>query len=103
MAYSELSDLKKPLARALKQVALAGPAAVLFPAWSDSVGPVLAGRSRPVRLHRGVLTVEVSPEFLVPLERERALLIQRLNERLGRGSVSRVFFVARRSLENEHP
>lgn len=94
MAWSDFHDVKGPLARALGRVAEAGPGSVLAPVWADVVGGALATRSRPVRLHEGVLTVEADPEFLPDLERERDLLRDRLNARLGKGAVRQLRYLA---------
>ena len=93
MARSELKDARGPLARALGNIAKAGPAGVLEPLWAEVVG-ALSSRSRPVRLHDGVLTVESDPQFLAFLERDRAVLIERLNARLGRRAVRQLLFVS---------
>lgn len=93
MARSDFHDVKGPLARALGQVAEAGPASVLAPVWAEAVGGALARRSRPVRLHEGVLTVETDAEFLADLERERELLRQRLNARLGKEAVRQIRYL----------
>jgi hypothetical protein len=97
MAQSTLTDLQGPLSRALRQVALAGPGVVLFPVWAAVVGPLLAGRSRPVRLHQGALTIEIDSDFLAELENQRHLLCHRLDERLGKGAVRQLHFLAKRS------
>lgn len=93
MARSDFSDMKGALGRALRQVAEAGPASVLGPVWEEVVGAALARHSRPVRLQDGALTVAVSPEFAAELEREQATLCGRLNARLGKDSVRRLWLV----------
>ena len=90
MARSELKDAKGPLARALGAIAREGPASVLGPLWAEVVGQALAGHSRPVRLCDAVLTVVAEAQFTGDLERERPLLCQRLNARLGRGAVRQI-------------
>ena len=94
MARSQFADLKSPLSKALRQVAEAGPAAVLAPVWGDVVGGGLGAQSRPVRLVDGALTVCVRPEFMAILAAEQTTLIQRLNARLGARAVRVIYFVA---------
>jgi len=93
MARSKFADMKGPLARALRQVAEAGPATVLTPVWAEAVGAALASRSRPVILSGGVLTIEADPQFIVDLERERETLRSRLNARLGRNVIHTLRFI----------
>lgn len=98
MASSNFADLKGPLAKALSLVAQAGPANALALVWAEAVGPFLAKHSRPVRLHRGSLTVEANPEFLGELESVRIDICKRLNSRLGRESVQKLYLISKRML-----
>ncbi|MBI5545552.1 MAG: DUF721 domain-containing protein [Deltaproteobacteria bacterium] len=93
MARSEFTDAKGPLARALRQVAEAGPGDVLTPVWAEAVGAALAAHSRPVRLSEGTLTVSADPEFIMDLEYEQQVLVTRLNARLGRNAVRKLSFM----------
>jgi hypothetical protein len=57
-------------------------------AWMDAVGPSLSARSRPTALSRGILHVAVEDHrWRDQLDAERALILRRLNARLGAGSV----------------
>ncbi|MFN7130521.1 MAG: DciA family protein, partial [Myxococcales bacterium] len=69
MAQSSFHALKGPLARALGNLAKGGHGDALVPLWTEAVGPVLAARSRPVRLEAGVLTVEADRDFTFDLRR----------------------------------
>ncbi|MGI5864534.1 MAG: DUF721 domain-containing protein [Myxococcales bacterium] len=95
MARSDFHDLKGALAKALGSTARLGSAAALAPLWREVVG-ALADHSRPTRLDEGVLFVEASPEFLFDLQRNDDLLLERLQDRLGRGTVRAIRFIATR-------
>ena len=96
MAHSSFTDLKTPLARALRHIAEAGPSGALGVVWHDAAGALLAARSRPVRLARGALTLECDPDFAIDVERASDLLCARLNARLGRNAVRRLIVVPSR-------
>ncbi len=100
MARSSFTDLKDPLARALRHIAEAGSGGALEVVWRDAAGALLAARSRPVRLARGALTLECDPDFAVDLERASDLLCTRLNARLGRGAVRRLIIIPCRGADS---
>jgi len=62
--------------------------------WEAVVGATLARHARPRELRRGVLVVAVdSPEWMQELQFLKHELGERLNARLGRTAVRRVFVV----------
>ena len=57
-------------------------------AWMDAVGPSLSARTRPTALSRGVLHVAVvDHRWRDQIDAARALILRRLNARLGAGTV----------------
>ena len=64
---------------------------VIKAAWPEIVAERWRGRSRPVRLERGVLTVEVSDGAAASgLRLEQRKIRTALEERLGSGEVARI-------------
>jgi predicted nucleic acid-binding Zn ribbon protein len=62
--------------------------------WDAAVGPTLARHARPRRLARGVLLVAVdSSEWMQELQFLKHELRSRLNARLGREAIRRIFVV----------
>lgn len=90
MARSSFKALKGPLARALGGVATAGQPEALQPIWAETVGPVIAARSRTVKLEHGVLTVEADGEFAGDLVRAESELRSRLQELMGERTLRRI-------------
>jgi predicted nucleic acid-binding Zn ribbon protein len=68
-----------------------------YPIWSEwtvLVGAAVACHTRPKRLRRGVLVVDVDgPEWMHQLRYLKRDLCQRLNERLGKRVVRDLFLV----------
>src|SRR5206468_11966931 len=65
-----------------------GLAPVPLRAWTDAVGPSLSARTRPTALSRGVLHVAVQDHrWRDQIDAARALILRRLNARLGPGTV----------------
>lgn len=68
-----------------------------YPIWSEwttLVGAVVASHTRPKRLRRGVLVVDVDgPEWMHQLRYLKRDLCQRLNDRLGKRVVRDLFLV----------
>jgi hypothetical protein len=57
-------------------------------AWMDAVGPSLSARTRPTALSRGILHVAVvDHRWRDQIDAARALILRRLNARLGPGTV----------------
>lgn len=64
---------------------------VIKGAWSEIVSETWSDRSRPVRLEKGVLTVEVSDGGTASrLRMEQRKIRAALDERLGRGEVTKI-------------
>lgn len=64
---------------------------VIKSAWSEIVSETWSERSRPVRLEKGVLTVEVSDGGAASrLRMEQTKIRAALDERLGRGEVVKI-------------
>ncbi len=57
----------------------------IFSAWTEIVGEFFARHSRPVRLHQGLLVVNVlQPTVLYELDRQwKTLILTKLKERFG--------------------
>jgi predicted nucleic acid-binding Zn ribbon protein len=82
--------LPRVLARLSRET---GRGAHFRPVWEDVVGTVAARHSTPVSLERGTLVVEVeSPRWAAALEGQDAQVRARLDERLGEGAVTQVFY-----------
>jgi len=82
------------LARALRERRLWRSFAPLpLQAWMDAVGPSLSARTRPTALSCGVLHVAVLDyRWRDQIDAARALILRRLNARLGAGTVRRFQF-----------
>jgi len=66
--------------------------AQIFERWEDLAGPVLAKRSQPMKLRRGVLTVAtVSPVWMHRFSYEKAEILQKINKILGTEPVEEIF------------
>ena len=88
-----LEALDQALAQVLERVTEGGLAAfeVIKQAWEDVVGEELQERSRPVRLSKGVLTVEVSDGGTASrLRLEQRRIRGELQTLLGRGAVAQI-------------
>lgn len=94
MARSEPKTLESLLPRVLARLAEeSGRGQALAPVWAAVVGPHLARHTRPHALQGRTLVVDVAgPEWLRSLEDEAASLCERLNARLGEGSVKSLAF-----------
>ena len=57
----------------------------IFAAWSEIVGDFFAKHSRPVRLHQGLLVVNVlQPTVMYELDRQwKSLILTKLKDRFG--------------------
>jgi len=77
------------LTRALKQKRFSRTLTPIpLQAWMDAVGPSLSARTRPTALSRGILHVAVVDHRLRDqIDAARALILRRLNARLGPGTV----------------
>ncbi|MBI3449786.1 MAG: DUF721 domain-containing protein [Acidobacteria bacterium] len=73
-------------------------------AWSRAVGPTLGAVSRPSKLARGCLIVDVgSAVWLRELEHLRAVILSRLNEWLAPESIDALAFSLRPGLHRSPP
>ena len=76
---------------------------VIKTAWAEVVTETWRERSRPVRLERGVLTVEVSDGGAASrLRLEQGKIRAALDERLGRGEVAQIKLKVSRSKDWPH-
>jgi len=77
------------LTRALKQKRFSRALTPIpLQAWMDAVGPSLSARTRPTALSRGILHVAVvDHRWRDQIDAARALILRRLNARLGPGAV----------------
>lgn len=70
-----------------------GKGRALQPVWAASVGAQIAKHTSPYTLQGGTLVVTVaSAEWAKTLSREEASLLERLNARLGEGTVKALTF-----------
>ncbi|NMO21825.1 DUF721 domain-containing protein [Pyxidicoccus fallax] len=94
MARGEFKSLESLLPRVLARLAEeSGRGQALAPVWAAVVGPHLARHTTPFALQGTTLVVTVSEEqWARSLEAEAASLCERLNERLGPGSVTTLTF-----------
>jgi hypothetical protein len=76
------------LTRALQKRFSRTLAPIPLQAWMDAVGPSLSARTRPTALSRGILHVAViDHRWRDQIDAARALILRRLNARLGPGTV----------------
>lgn len=62
--------------------------------WNDTVGPAIARNAQPEKLRNGTLFVKVSaPTWMQQLQYMKELIVSKLNERLERQVVHKIFFV----------
>ena len=94
MARSEPKTLESLLPRVLTRLAgESGRAMSLMPIWVAAAGANIARHSRPHQLDGKTLIITVeSAEWAQALTREAASLCERLNERLGPGTVTALAF-----------
>jgi predicted nucleic acid-binding Zn ribbon protein len=66
--------------------------AQIFERWDEMAGPVLAKRSQPMKLRRGVLTVAaVSPVWMHRFSYEKASILKKINKLLTRELIEEIF------------
>ena len=62
--------------------------------WDDAVGPAAARNARPERIRNGTLFVKVrAATWMQQLQYTKDIMVERLNQRLGREAVTNIFFV----------
>jgi hypothetical protein len=62
--------------------------------WDEVVGPAVARKAKPSRIQNGKLFVTVSNSaYMQELQFSKMLIRQKLNQKLGEGAVSDIFFV----------
>jgi len=94
MARHEPKSLESLLPRVLARLAQeSGKGHSLAPVWAAAVGPQIAKHTSPYTLQGGTLVVTVaSAEWARTLSLEEASLCERLNARLGAGTVTALSF-----------
>lgn len=94
MARRELKPLESLLPRVLARIAQeSGNAHPLSPVWAAAVGPQISKHTSPYTLQEGTLVVTVrSAEWARALSVEQASVCERLNARLGAGTVTALSF-----------
>ncbi|MFL5344680.1 MAG: DciA family protein [Hyalangium sp.] len=94
MARQEPKSLESLLPRILARIAEeSGKGHSLAPVWAAAVGPQIARHTSPYTLQAGTLVVTVaSAEWARTLSLEEASLCERLNARLGAGTVKALSF-----------
>ena len=94
MARNEPKSLESLLPRVLARLAEeSGKGQSLAPVWAAAVGPQIAKHTSPYTLQAGTLVVTVaSAEWAKNLSLEQASVCERLNARLGEGTVTALSF-----------
>lgn len=94
MARHEPKSLESLLPRVLARLAEeSGKGQSLAPVWAAAVGPQISQHTSPYTLQGGTLVVTVaSAEWARTLSLEQNSLIERLNARLGAGTVKALSF-----------
>ncbi len=76
-----------PLSRRLEDYAV-------WTVWDETVGRAVARNARPEKLRDGTLFVRVrAPAWMQQLHYMRDIMLEKLNRRLGRAAITRIFFV----------
>lgn len=76
-----------PLTRRLDDYAL-------WEIWDDTMGPTVARNAQPDKLRKGTLSVKVrAPTWMQQLQYMKDIMVEKLNERMGREVVTNIFFV----------
>jgi len=93
-AMEKITDI---LDRSLKKVPRASRRLedyAIWSIWNDTVGPTVARNAQPEKLRDGTLFVKVSaPTWMQQLQYMKELITEKLNERLQRSVVRKIFFV----------
>jgi predicted nucleic acid-binding Zn ribbon protein len=94
MPRHEPKSLESLLPRVLARLAEeSGKGQSLAPIWAAAVGPQIAKHTSPYTLQNGTLVVTVaSAQWAKTLSLEQASLCERLNARLGAGTVKALSF-----------
>jgi predicted nucleic acid-binding Zn ribbon protein len=94
MARHEPKPLESLLPRVLARLAEeSGKGSSLTPFWAAMVGPQIAKHTSPYTLREGTLVITVaSAEWARTLSAEQEALCERLNARLGAGTVTTLAF-----------
>ena len=94
MARNEPKSLESLLPRVLARLAEeSGKGHSLAPIWAAAVGPQISTHTSPYTLQAGTLVVTVaSAEWAKTLSLEQAAVCERLNARLGAGTVKALSF-----------
>lgn len=94
MARNEPKSLQALMPRLLARLSEeSGKGQPLTPVWAAAVGPQIAKHTSPYTLQGGTLVVTVaSAEWARTLELEQASVVERLNARLGAGTVTALSF-----------
>ena len=66
----------------------------LWEVWDDTVGPAVARNAQPEKIRNGTLSVRVrAPTWMQQLQYMKDIMVEKLNQRLGREVVTNIFFV----------
>ncbi len=66
----------------------------LWEIWDDTVGPAVARNAQPEKFRNGTLSVRVrAPTWMQQLQYMKDIMVEKLNQRLGREVVTNIFFV----------
>ncbi|HEX9880358.1 MAG TPA: DUF721 domain-containing protein [Candidatus Binatia bacterium] len=66
----------------------------VWPIWNSTVGATVARNAQPEKIRNGTLFVKVtSPTWMQQLQYMKEMIVEKLNERMGRETVKNIFFV----------
>ncbi len=100
-----MERLGEILIQSLKRLNLAGRLTEysVWPIWDETVGPTIARHAQPEKIRRGTLLVKVSaPTWMQQLQYMKDMIVEKLNQRLGKEVVKNIFFVVGK-VETEGP
>ena len=96
---SQVERLGDVLAMSLKRLQL-GPRLDehgVWPIWNDVVGEPIARNAQPEKIRNGTLFVKVaSPVWMQQLQYMKAMIVERINQRLKADTVKNIFFIVGR-------
>jgi len=96
---SQVERLGDVLAMSLKRLQL-GPQLDqygVWPIWNDVVGEPIARNAQPEKIRNGTLFVKVtSPVWMQQLQYMKAMIVERINQRLKADIVKNIFFIVGR-------
>ncbi len=69
----------------------------VWPIWDETVGPFISRNAQPEKIRHGTLFVKVTgPTWMQQLQYMKEVMVEKLNERLGKQIVKNIFFIVGR-------